>query len=74
MAPTFYPGTTESSAAQPLTVGRGATLTGIEIGLLEVPAFSVRGIVVDAAGRPVENASIVLMADPLDGSLGHDRR
>ena len=48
-------------------MGRGATLTGIEIALLEVPAFSVRGIVVDAAGRPVNNASVVLMADPSMG-------
>jgi hypothetical protein len=48
-------------------VGRGATLNGIEIALLEVPAFSVRGIVVDGAGRPVDNASVMLMSDPSMG-------
>ena len=67
IAPTFYPGTTDPATAQPLSVGGGATLNGIEIALLEVPAFSVRGTVVDEVGRPVKDASIVLMADPAMG-------
>jgi protocatechuate 3,4-dioxygenase beta subunit len=67
IAPTFYPGTTDPATAQPLSVGRGVTLTGIEVVLLEAPAFSVRGVVVDDAGRPVENAAVMLLADSAAG-------
>jgi protocatechuate 3,4-dioxygenase beta subunit len=42
-------------------------LTGVEIAMLEVHAFSVRGVVVDEAGRPVENASVMLIADSVAG-------
>ena len=67
VAATFYPGTVDPSAAQPLSIGRSATLNGVDIAMLEVPAFSVRGVVVDEAGRPVENASVMLMPDPRIG-------
>lgn len=67
LAPTFYPGTTEMANAQPVTIGGGATLGSIEIGILQVPAFSIKGIVVDEAGAPVANAAVMLGADP---SLG----
>ena len=70
VAATFYPGTVDPSAAQPLSIGRGATLNGVDVALLEVPAFSVRGVVVDEAGRPVENASVMLMPDPASASPG----
>jgi hypothetical protein len=67
LAATFYPGTVDASAAQPVSIGRAATLNGIEIAMQEVPAFSVRGVVVDEAGRPVENASVMLVAEPVEG-------
>jgi protocatechuate 3,4-dioxygenase beta subunit len=67
IAPTFYPGTTDTAAAQPVTIGSGATLNGIEIRVLQVPAFAIKGIVVDEAGTPVANAAVMLSSDP---SLG----
>ena len=67
IAPTFYPGTTEAAVAQPVTIGGGATLSGIEIGLLRAPAYSIKGIVADEDGRPVANAAIMLMPDPAQG-------
>jgi hypothetical protein len=66
-APTFYPGTTDAASAQLVTIGAGATLNGIEIGLLRAPAYSIKGIVVDEDGRPVANAAIMLMPDPVQG-------
>ena len=67
IAPTFYPGTTDTATAQSVSVGGGATLTGIEIRVLQVPAFSIKGIVVDEAGTPVANAAVMLSSDPSVG-------
>ena len=67
IAPTFYPGTTDTATAQSLTIGSGATLNGIEIRVLQVPAFSIKGIVVDEAGTPVSNAAVMLASDPSIG-------
>jgi hypothetical protein len=67
IAPTFYPGTTDVAAAQPITIGAAATLNGIELAMLRAPAFSIRGVVVDEEGRPVENAMVMLMSDPTQG-------
>ena len=67
IAPTFYPGTTDTATAQPVSVGGGATLDGIEIRVLQVPAFSIKGIVVDEAGTPVGNAAVMLSSDPSVG-------
>jgi protocatechuate 3,4-dioxygenase beta subunit len=67
LAPTFYPGTTEVAAAEPITIGVGAMLGDIEIGILQVPAFSIKGIIVDEAGTPVANAAVMVSSDPLLG-------
>lgn len=67
IAPTFYPGTTDVAAAQTVTIAAGATLNGIEIGMLRAPTFSISGVVVDEDERPVENALIVLASDPAQG-------
>jgi protocatechuate 3,4-dioxygenase beta subunit len=67
MAPTFYPGTTDMATAQQVTVGGGATLDGIEIRVLRVSAFSIKGTVVDEAGAPVANAALMLTSDPSAG-------
>jgi protocatechuate 3,4-dioxygenase beta subunit len=67
IAPTFYPGATDVAGAQSSAIGAGATLTGIEIGLLRAQAFSIRGVVVDEEGRPVANAMVMLTHDPTQG-------
>jgi hypothetical protein len=68
VASTYYPGTTDVSAAQKVTLAAGSTLGGIEISLLMAPTFSISGVVADAEGRPVENARIMLRPDPLLGN------
>jgi hypothetical protein len=59
---TYFPGTTDVSAAQPLAVESGQTVSDLTIPLVSVPAFKVSGVVVDAAGNPVANAMVMLMS------------
>jgi hypothetical protein len=58
---TYFPGTPDVSAAQPLTVQSGQTVSDLTIPLVSVAAFKVSGVVVDAAGNPVANAMVMLM-------------
>ena len=67
VASTFYPGTTDVAAAQTITLGAGATLNGIDIAMLRASTFSIRGVAIDEEGRPVENAMLLLMSDPMQG-------
>ncbi len=57
---TFYPGLADATAASPVTVVRGKTISGIDFPLLSVPAYEVSGVVVDAGGRPVAGAIVRL--------------
>jgi protocatechuate 3,4-dioxygenase beta subunit len=67
---TYYPGTTDPIAAQMITVTAGQTLPNVDVGLIELPAFQVSGVVHDRAGRPVMNALIRLTsADESRGPL-----
>ena len=61
---TFYPGTADLSAAQPVTVTAGRTMDGIIIRLATAPVFQVSGVVVDEQGAPVDGAVVMLMGDP----------
>ena len=63
LARTFYPGTAEASTAQPVRVAAGATIGGIDISLLQLPAYAIRGVVVDEGGIPVANAGVMLSGD-----------
>jgi hypothetical protein len=69
IATTFYPGTTDQAAAQPLAVTAGAEVNGIVVSMQSTPAFRVSGIVVDENGDPVAGATVMLMADPRGGML-----
>jgi protocatechuate 3,4-dioxygenase beta subunit len=69
IATTFYPGTTDQSAAQPIAVARGAEVGNISFMLLSLPAFRVSGVVVDEDGQPVAGAMVMLMSDPRNGSF-----
>jgi hypothetical protein len=61
MASTFFPGTADVSAAQPVTVEEGETVSDLTIRLVTVPAFRVSGVVVDESGAPVAGAMVMLM-------------
>ena len=64
---TYYPGTTDQAAAQPVAVARGAEVGNISFMLQSLPVFRVSGIVVDEEGKPVAGAFVMLMNDPRNG-------
>jgi protocatechuate 3,4-dioxygenase beta subunit len=64
---TFYPGTTDQTAAQPVVVSAGAEVGSIVFTMQSAPAYRVSGIVVDEDGKPVARAMVMLMGDPRSG-------
>ena len=64
MTATFFPGTGDVAAAQPVSVESGETVSDVTIQLVSVPAFQVSGVVVDEAGAAVEHAMVMLMDGP----------
>jgi hypothetical protein len=67
LATTYYPGTADAAAAQPVAVAGGAEVDNISFMLLSLPAFRVSGVVVDEDGKPVGGAFVTLMNDPRTG-------
>jgi protocatechuate 3,4-dioxygenase beta subunit len=65
---TYYPGTIDQAAAQPLTVAAGQTVDNINFSMQSVAAFRVSGRVVDENDTPVANAMVMLMGDPRSGA------
>ena len=65
-APVYYPGTTDSSTAGLVTVAAGEERTGVDFSVSYVATAKVEGTVLDAEGKPVQNAqlNIVPMVDP----------
>ena len=59
---TYFPGTSDRAAAEPVRVGAGQIVGEITIRMIGVPAFQVSGVVLDDARRPVANA-MVRMSD-----------
>jgi hypothetical protein len=51
--PIYFPGVMAMDQAQPITIERGQTVSGIELTLLEASSSTVSGIVLDAKGQPV---------------------
>jgi hypothetical protein len=66
---TYYPGTTDQAAAQPIAVAAGAEVGNIFLTMQAVPAYRVSGIVVDEDGKPVGDAMVMLMGDPRSGAM-----
>jgi hypothetical protein len=66
---TYYPGTTDQAAAQPIAVAAGAEVGNIFLTMQAVPAYRVSGIVVDEDGKPVGDAMVMLMGDPRSGVM-----
>ena len=57
--PTYYPSVLSIDDAQPITIERGQTASGIEIMLLDGLSSVVSGIVVDAKGQPLSMGTYV---------------
>jgi len=63
LATTFYPGTVDEAAAQPIAVAAGAEVGNISFTMQQSPAFRISGIVVDEKGDPVSGAMVMLSPD-----------
>jgi hypothetical protein len=63
MLPTYFPNTSDSLAAQPISVGAGQTSRDVEIQMVSAAAFQVTGVVIDETGRPLANAMVTLRVD-----------
>jgi hypothetical protein len=66
-ATTYYPGTSDQAAAQPVAVAAGAETGNIVFTMQTVPSFRVSGVVVDEQGDPVAGAMVMLMGNARDG-------
>jgi hypothetical protein len=58
---TYYPGTSNVDHASPLRLRGGQELTSIEFAIAPARAFTVRGALVDATGRPAAGVRINLV-------------
>jgi 5-hydroxyisourate hydrolase-like protein (transthyretin family) len=63
-APTYYPGTTDASAATTVTVAFGADSTGTTFPLAPAKTLMVRGTMVDSTGKPVAGRGTLWLATP----------
>lgn len=68
VVPTFYPGTTISSNAQPIEVKAGEEAT-VGIRLQSASLARLNGRVVDARGQPATNTLVMLNGAGADGAL-----
>jgi hypothetical protein len=60
-APSYYPGTPNLADAQPIAVGLGEVVSGIELSLIPARVASVSGIAVDAQGAAVQRGIVTVM-------------
>jgi len=60
-ATTFFPGTASADAATPVHVVAGTDALDVRFGLVTARTTGVSGVVVDAAGRPVPRAQVLLL-------------
>jgi protocatechuate 3,4-dioxygenase beta subunit len=67
-APTYYPGTANSTDAQRLNVSVGQKISDVTIALLPTRLARISGIVVDSEGRPLANA-MVMTTQPSTGGM-----
>ena len=61
MAPSYYPGTQDVGAAEPVTVGLGSEVAGVDFSIQPGGLAHVRGVVVDDRGQPARGARIALV-------------
>lgn len=60
----YYPNAGDFLHATPLDLSAGQEVAGIDITLARVPAFHIRGAVIDSrSGSPVQNAELTILSD-----------
>src|SRR5678815_4415616 len=57
-APTYYPGTPNATDAQPITVGLGETIGGVDVGLSSTRLATISGSAIDSKGGMVRRGSV----------------
>lgn len=62
-APTYYPGVTQASEAQAITLGLSAEASNVDFGILLVSTVRLTGLVSMSDGAPLEAATVVLAPD-----------
>jgi Carboxypeptidase regulatory-like domain len=67
VTPTFYPGTSDKDAAQIIAIASGQIVSGLQFSMMSAPGYDVRGVVVDAAGAPLNDVPVALMTAAGDG-------
>jgi hypothetical protein len=67
MVPTYFPGTADSAAAQPIIVAAGQTSGDVVVRMIVATASEVSGVVVDEAGQPLADALVRLTPRDLSG-------
>lgn len=61
-APVFFPGTTDPARAQPVELGPGQHISGIDLQLMTADPIQVRGTVTNGVtGQPVRRAQVMLL-------------
>jgi hypothetical protein len=71
LARTFYPGVASIEQAQPLTVERGQSLSGVDFQMLETTLTRVSGFVVTSKGSPATRGHVsVRSPTPITGMPG----
>lgn len=82
-APVYYPGTAVAAEASTVRVGPGEERLGVDFALQLVPTAQVRGVLMDAEGRPQPNVVVVVrpvqqsgsdMLQALESALGTSAR
>jgi len=61
LMPTYYPATTDKTAANTVIVKAGETIGAVFITMVSAPAFEVTGVVVDEQGQPLPRILVVFV-------------
>lgn len=69
-APTYYPGTQQTSEAQRLTVGLAQELSNISFQLIPSRAAKISGVAMDSAGKPLVGESVSVRQESVTPSAG----
>jgi hypothetical protein len=67
---TYYPTALSMEEAQPITLERGSSVTGLDLIALEGVSAVVSGTVVDAAGQPVRGNGAIMARGASEGFAG----
>jgi protocatechuate 3,4-dioxygenase beta subunit len=62
-AVTYFPGTADPAAAQPVSVEAGEIVSEVEVRIVAVRAFVVSGVVTDDLSGPLQDAMVTLMSN-----------